>query len=226
MNENTVLYKAIEQSVIMPCAEEMKSLPDEDCNFSERYRKKMRRLIRDERKPYYPLIKTTFRKAVCIIAAIMVVGSATVAAVPPLREWFVGLFVTEEEGHVDLSALKGEIPADELPEKFDCKAPTFIPEGFEEINREQDNCAFYIYYSSVDGKFVEYSQHNLTFGISINTKDMTTEHIEINGNDAYISFNEEIATLVWEDEYYVYSISGNLYKDDIIAVANSLDPTK
>lgn len=226
MNENTVLYKAIEQSVIMPCAEEMKSLPDEDCNFSERYRKKMRRLIRDERKPYYPLIKTTFRKAVCIIAAIMVVGSATVAAVPLLREWFVGLFVTEEEGHVDLSALKGEIRADEMPSEIVGKEPTFIPEGFTEVSRDQNSCYFSVYYSSDDGRYIEYSQNNPIMGIGVNTRDRTTEHLKINGNDAYISFNEEIATLVWEDEYYVYSISGNLYKDDIIAVANSLDPTK
>lgn len=33
MNENTALYRAIEQAVILPCAGEMESIADVECDF-------------------------------------------------------------------------------------------------------------------------------------------------------------------------------------------------
>ena len=42
MNENTALYRAIEQAIILPCAGEMESIADVEYEFSETYKKKVK----------------------------------------------------------------------------------------------------------------------------------------------------------------------------------------
>ena len=45
MNENTALYRAIEQAVILPCAGEMESIADVECDFSETVKRMVRRFV-------------------------------------------------------------------------------------------------------------------------------------------------------------------------------------
>lgn len=97
MNENENFCKAIEQAVVLPCAKEMQLISDEKCDFSSAYRRRIRRLTKDQDKTHHSLIKTTLQKMIFIIAAVLMIGSITVAAVPPLREWFVGWFVCKQQ---------------------------------------------------------------------------------------------------------------------------------
>jgi hypothetical protein len=226
MNENSNFYKAIENAIIIPAAREMAQTPDCDVQFSERYKRKIHRLIKDQKKPYYPLIKTNLRKAICLTAAILLMGSMTVAAVTPIREWFVGLFVKNNGKNADVFAVQGDVPSEELPNNFIYCEPTFIPSGFEENIRKEKENQLIIGYCSVNNKTFQYYQDTLTTKYQIDTENMTTETVSINGYEAYLSFDEENSIIVWNDGLYSYSISGELCKSDIIKVANSVNPTK
>lgn len=50
MNENENFCKAIEQAVVLPCAKEMQLISDEKCDFSSAYRRRIRRLTKDQDK--------------------------------------------------------------------------------------------------------------------------------------------------------------------------------
>ena len=102
MNENENFCKAIEQAVVLPCAKEMQLISDEKCDFSSAYRRRIRRLTKDQDKTPHSLVKTTLQKMIFIIAAMLMIGSITVAAVPPLREWFVGLFASSNDNNTDV----------------------------------------------------------------------------------------------------------------------------
>lgn len=65
-------------------------------------------------------------------------STITVAAVPQLREWFVGLFVSQNENNADVHAVQGAIPADDMNDEFIYYEPTFIPKGFVEESRIKD----------------------------------------------------------------------------------------
>ena len=174
MNENTALYRAIEQAVILPCAGEMDSIADVECDFSETYKKKVNRLIKDRSRPYYPLIKTTLRKTIFIIAAVLMMSTITVAAVPQLREWFVGLFVSQNENNADVHAVQGAIPADDMNDEFIYYEPTFIPKGFVEESRIKDIAHLGIDYR-FKNKIIFYSQSPLTATHNIDTENRKTE---------------------------------------------------
>lgn len=195
MNENTALYRAIEQAVILPCAGEMESIADVECDFSETYKKKVNRLIKDRSRPYYPLIKTTLRKTIFIIAAVLMMSTITVAAVPQLREWFVGLFVSQNENNADVHAVQGAIPADDMNDEFIYYEPTFIPKGFVEESRIKDIAHLGIDYR-FKNKIIFYSQSPLTATHNIDTENRKTEYVTVSGCEAFLSYDDNSSIIM------------------------------
>lgn len=226
MNKESNFYKAIEKAIIVPAAREMEETPDFNVAFSENYKRKMRHIINEQKKSYYPLIKTNLRKAICLIAAILLMGSMTVAAVPPLREWFVGLFVNNNDNNADVLAVQGDVPTQDLTDTFVYCEPTFIPDGFKENDRIEEEKLLIINYCAVNDKAFQYQQNTLTATNQIDTENMTTEIILVNEYEAYLSYDDISANIVWNDGQYSYCISGDLCKSDIIKIANSVNPTK
>lgn len=54
---------------------------------------------------------------------------------------------------------------------------------------------------------------------------MKTEWVDINGKKAFISYDSEYTIIAWTDGTYAFEIDGNLCKDDIIRMANSVEST-
>lgn len=225
MNENTALYKAIEQAVILPYADEMGSVTNVEFEFSDIYRKKINRLIKNRSRPYYPLIKTTLRKTIFIIAAVLMMGTITVAAVPQLREWFVGLFVSQNENNADVFAVQGDIPSYDMDDEFVYAEPSFLPDNFSESDRIEEPKGLVVCYSAKD-KLIKYSQSAISDNNQIDTENRKTEYVTVSDCEAFLSYDESSSVIVWNDGSYVYCISGDLCKNDIIEMANSVEPTK
>lgn len=225
MNENENFCKAIEQAVVLPCAKEMQLISDEKCDFSSAYRRRIRRLTKNQDKTPHSLIKTTLQKMIFIIAAMLMIGSITVAAVPPLREWFVGLFASSNDNNTDVWNVHGDVPADDLTDAFVCCEPTYIPNGFAEQDRTQEETMLIIDYSS-NNEFIEYTQSSILTNNQIDTQNRTTEKVSINDNDALLSYDADTSTIAWTDGRYSYTITGDLCKSDIIKMADSVNSTK
>lgn len=137
MNENTALYRAIEQAVILPCAGEMESIADVECDF-QRLTKESKQADKGQKQTVLSFDKNNSEEDYFIIAAVLMMSTITVAAVPQLREWFVGLFVSQNENNADVHAVQGAIPADDMNDEFIYYEPTFIPKGFVEESRIKD----------------------------------------------------------------------------------------
>ena len=60
--------------------------------FSRRHEKKMQKLFKRQRKPYFKLISTTGRRAACVFAAIVVL-SASAMSVKAVRKTFFDFIV-------------------------------------------------------------------------------------------------------------------------------------
>ncbi len=224
-SENSNFIKALQASVVDVEAFEMHNTPECDGNFSEEYKRKISHLVRNRGKSYYPLIKTTFRRVITIIAATIIAGSITVGAVPELREWFVGLFVTQNEDNADVNYVDGEIPAQSGVAEFILYEPTFIPDGFE---KQSDNIneVFHEIYYVFDDKYIAFTQSNIYTTNQIDTENMKTETLKVLGVEAFLSYNSETSIITWQYGDYSYCISGNLCKSDMIHMANSVKVTK
>ena len=58
------------------------------------------------------------------------------------------------------------------------------------------------------------------------TENRKTEYVTVSGCEAFLSYDDNSSIIVWNDGNYVYSINGDLCKNDIIEMANSVNPTK
>lgn len=75
-------------------------------------------------------------------------------------------------------------------------------------------------------KIIFYSQSPLTATHNIDTENRKTEYVTVSGCEAFLSYDDNSSIIVWNDGNYVYSINGDLCKNDIIEMANSVNPTK
>ena len=181
----------------------------------------MGELIKTNRKSGHRHIKITLRFAAAIIAAVLAVGSVTVAAVPPLREWFVGVFVQDNNKNAEITHIKDNSLDDFSIYNFVKYVPTFVPSEFE-IKSVVTNDTRH----DISGdKYINYSQSSLTVSNQVDTENMKTEWVDINGKKAFISYDSEYTIIAWTDGTYAFEIDGNLCKDDIIRMANSVKST-
>ena len=89
------LRQAIKTGIIDEDYKDYLAVEEISHDFSERYEQRMGELIKTNRKSGHRHIKITLRFAAAIIAAVLAVGSVTVAAVPPLLcKLFGGNFLT------------------------------------------------------------------------------------------------------------------------------------
>ncbi|MGN0612993.1 MAG: hypothetical protein ACI4JB_03755, partial [Porcipelethomonas sp.] len=61
--------------------------------FSKKFEKKINKLIKRRRKPYFHAISTVGKRAACIIIGFLAASTATVMSVDALREAVIGFFM-------------------------------------------------------------------------------------------------------------------------------------
>ena len=99
---NDKLRRAIKTGIIDEDYKDYLAVEKIPHDFSEKYEQRIGELIKTNRKSGHRHIKITLRFAAAIIAAVLAVGSVTVCAVPPLREWFVRVFVQDNNRNIIL----------------------------------------------------------------------------------------------------------------------------
>ena len=127
---NDKLRRAIKTGIIDEDYKDYLAVEKIPHDFSEKYEQRIGELIKTNRKSGHRHIKITLRFAAAIIAAVLAVGSVTVAAVPQLREWFVGIFVTQGASHSSVRFADGDIEDNSLSVANNVMTPDFIPSGY------------------------------------------------------------------------------------------------
>lgn len=195
-----------------------------DHQFSEGYLRKKEKLIRQQRKVYYPLIKTAGRRIATALAAAALVGTMTVAAYEPARnavkEFFLSIFAT----HSDISAANiSDIDAPETIE--DIYEITYNLSGYiieREDYKDIYRCISY-YNDKEDHTIVFYQYVKSQFDIGINTEETETSVINIGDYEAvYYTDNNDYITVIWDSGEYVIVISANFSQNELIEIAKSV----
>lgn len=229
MDRNPNLYTAIENALIKPLIEEVNALEPSEHEFSALYRKNIKRIIK-EQKNWNELTyaqkragsKKKIRMIILIAAAMIALGGITVAACEPLREWIVSLFVEEYEDHIDVKTFSGSEADFEVPEISGYYIPEYIPDGFTLKEEDYTGCGVWMYWETIDGKNFDYSQNPLDSSCLIDNERHTNENITVNGDNAVLSYNEKTCSIFWNNQKYTFLISGNLSKEEIIKIAESV----
>ena len=219
---NNRLREAIEKAVIIPEGQELAVVGETDHIFSEKFLKRSTKLIKRQKKSYYPLICTSTRRAACIIVTFLVVSMTTVLSVDALRKPFfdfiASIFSDHSEIRVDDSETKDAPKI--IEDKYEISAGL---EGFSmSYISETDDQRFIVYESK--NQSIRFMQYTFEYGtMNVNTENAEIEHIDINGYDAITWIdNTNSPHIIWNNGRYVFNIVSNVGKDALIKIAKSV----
>lgn len=207
----------------IPRAEEamLRALPREEHRFSRRFERKMRALLRYERRtPLQRAAARAGRIAAAVLAAAILLNAALIGTVKAYREGFLEILEEVRRKFTAFHVETGEtLPVTE----FVPIEPPYIPEGYEEIDRITNEVKQIIVYMNAEGKDISVSQTELTLSrLYYNTEDATVETIRIQDRKVYVITKDSLTQVFFITEAYEFSICGAAGYAEIMEVTNSI----
>ena len=201
----------------LPTDEELK-----DITFSEAFEKKMQKLIRAQKKSYFYLINTVGKRVAIIVLAIIISITATTFSVKAIRETIID-FITETFEKFTKISVENELTELEMQIEFVKTAPQYIPEGYS-VESEIEVDGFYqINYNNNENNLIVYYQELYYKNIRhINTEGVEYVDLYINSYDGVFYNKNGTNTLVFADETYMYTVYGQVSRDELIKMAESI----
>lgn len=189
-------------------SEEFSDIPRDEASipltFSRRFERKMERLIRNQRKPYWFLINTASKRAAVIIAAVLTLFTAGFS-IKAIREPIVKFIKEIYHTFIAYSA-EGDV-IDKIERRYYLN---YLPEGFEKVNDFTDGVYAIIEYEDSSDKFIRFMQR-ITEGERYNLDNehgkVTTENI--NGMEVNFYDDGENNVAFWTQDGYFFEIYTN-----------------
>ena len=180
--------------------DEYENSGDGEHKFSERFEKKMKRLIWQEKHKLHEIRTGAVIKMVAGLIAVLGVAFffASMDSKADPRLFFEKMEVILEDSSL-------YVYDEELDNyNFTPYEPTYVPEGYEEVSRKRDDTIIYIDYVNEDGKTICWKQR---FVVSGSVMGIDAEYDEL----VVLEYaGENITIRVYEDEYKsLYYESGN-----------------
>ncbi len=215
----------------------------ETLSFSPRFIRRMSRLLRRARSleaagsapgqaVLYPHDNSAAYRApvqwrrrlvlLAVIAAVLVSAVSAVAAREEIRNFFITIYEKYTSVIFDRQAGTAEIPVESVSSAVS-DLPSYIPEGYEVGSRLVTDNYIQIIYSKADALdiiFERNSPDNLT--AILDTEGTQYEKIPVDRFEGIYFSNKGIQNLLWQDEYYVYGLSGPASREDLTAIAQSV----
>lgn len=196
--------------------------PDESSinyTFSERFIKKMDKLIRSQKKIYFNFINTV-PKRVAIICLVVITLFTTACSVKAIREPIVN-FITEVYESFTKYFFDGDT-LDSVTKEFSIEA---LPEGFEQTDYTSNDLRITKTFENGDGDIIKLSQ-TITEDTEYNldAEHGATEKIIISGKEVYIINTDEVTQAVWIEDTYMLRITyyGTISIDELTTIIESV----
>lgn len=211
---DTQLKKAFEETLEARIISTVPDMPDH--RFSQQFERKMKRLAGGGA----PKKLTVRRLFVCVTAALIAAALAA-SSVSAVRDFFKRFFTETFSTH---TAVQSADTA-EAPETIEAVYTIDVPEGFEtEDEFVSDIFCNTVYRNKENNEYIIFNQNiRSAFDIYVNTENQTMEYVEINGCDGFIvDIGIDEAYISWDNGEYVFEISGNIGKSELISVAETV----
>lgn len=190
-----------------------------DYTFSERFDKKMNKLIRTQRKPYYFLINTAAKK-VAVIFVIFVTLTTASMSVKAIREPVVN-FIVEVYESFTRYFFDGDT-AKELKKEY---VITELPTGFSQTSNDKTDISQTVILEDTNDNMIIFTQsvtENEIFDIDNQKETPKTENV--NGIDIRIYTYEKDKFIFWSDNGYFFQITayGDIDDETLIQMIKSI----
>lgn len=212
----------------------MASIPPEKelkHKFSRRFERKMRALLKYERRsvPMRRFVSGMKRAAAAIII-VMGLGLALTMGVNAYRIDLIQM-VTEVFDNIrtmmleyeDITFIKSTKVEPDEQEELGLIEPEYVPDGYEVEERISGPSAFVITYVNDTGKILLYKQTLLGYGETmLDTEDAIVDSEMINRQEVSTIFKQDSYTFYWSDNQFKFYLNGSVSKEEMIHIAESI----
>ena len=188
--------------------------------FSDDYNRKMDKLLKFSRKPYFSFVNTVGKRAAVIIIALITALSITTFSVKALREPVVNFIISVYEKFSNIL-----FHSDEADNSFPTTIeefywPEYLPNGYVEIENINLINVIEITYSNGTDDLI-FEQYIISSAqIGADTEGTEIETLTVDGKEVLFFVNKGINRIIWTDGLYGYRISGVFDKDEMLKMVN------
>ncbi len=188
--------------------------------FSRRHEKKMQKLFKRQRKPYFKLISTAGRRAACVFAAIVVL-SASAMSVKAVRKTFFDFITSVFSDHQVISADTGSNDGypDTIEEEYRISK---LPQGFKQQYHNRTETMVDIPYYCADSRILFSQFTKGSFKIVFTDEAKTEECVDTDGQKYQVVITEYETVYIWDNGRYVFMVSGDFDKETMLDLCRSV----
>ncbi|MBQ7972347.1 MAG: DUF4367 domain-containing protein [Lachnospiraceae bacterium] len=202
---------------------ELEKQADYSHRFSQRFERKMKRLIRKEALGILAIIGEIAKYVAVVIICILGIALAVTMSVEAYRAKFFDSIKTYlkdnsvECQYVSYEGMEGECVL---------KAPSYVPKGYEEVQRTESELVLRVTYENGSGKVFYWENLKVidTMGVGMDTEYDRLGQYEIHGVPVSIAFyNDGYKYAYMEYGISIFMVSGtDLTKEEILKMLESV----
>lgn len=210
-----------DDNVELKTDEELRSEGGSAHEFSPAFEKQMKKLIRENQKQQFTTYRKKFRSRIRIaILAAILVCAAMMFSVSAFRTSIINFIFNSGEKS---STFTFNDVSPSISDTFDKYLPTYIPQGFAiDSIREIPKENIYIQLTNGNGTYYEVQCELHSSHLSIDTENGQIAELKINNAYVTISERKDRIIAIYTINNIFYSISGNITKDVIIKILESI----
>jgi len=170
-------------------------------------------------------IKKQSKRAAIILLIIIAGISTLIFTVEAIRVRVFNYFIERNERYTEIRVEEeNDIETSELDwENY--YQPTYTPEGYLFENAEDGGLIKILNYTDGENQ-ITFTQAKNGTDFQLDTEDAATEKININGNEGFLTIKEDRSMIFWHNEEKSFTITGNIKKEEIIKIAESVEKNK
>ncbi len=170
--------------------------------FSERFERRMDRLIRSESRPAWRFINTNPRRLIIIAIVIVMALFAVACAVPEIRESIAGFFVRMFSDHAEITA--PELTKQSIEDEYNLLP---IPERYEIAAQYKSLDMYMVDYADENNGLIRFRQFaDASYLYLLDSVYGCNTECVINGKKVLFFYSNDFSQAVWEEDGYVFQI--------------------
>ena len=215
--DNKAMIEALSDVYSDKTEEYLNSISDDGYEYSEKYNRKIQKIIKTKRKPYCTFMSNALKYEVCAAASI-IVFTASVITVSAFREPIYDFIVNIFSDNLKVTASNVENAPTEIIEHYEIGN---LPEGFELVFQTSERQLASTSYSN-NTDYIYFGQYAKEF-----YKDIDFDNVEFyidEKNQEYLisEFKEGELCVIWDNGDYILHINSNLSREEILEICKSV----
>lgn len=200
---------------------------DDEFITSDKFEKRISKLLKSEDSLYHKATLTTVRKVICVLIAILVLLLSTLS-VGAVRDFIADFFIDHFSVYDTVLPKEGEV--NNYPTTLETVYELgYIPKGYSLVDKSEiDNSISFIYLNE-NGNDIVFSQDTYEAYRSNIDNEHTTKHSEIvDGQEYFVNVLEDedlkkpYITIIWDNGEYIFTLSGSMTKKEMLKMCRML----